>query len=139
MPLRASACGVRPVISSSVEADRAAVRPVAAGQHVEAGGLARAVRTHDAAHLAFFESERDVFEHDLRAEAFVNVLRLEERHHVGSTEAGRGAGRNGSLRRTTCSAPASPSGRNMTTTMNIRPYQSSQVSVSVPSTSRATK
>ena len=43
-----SRCGLRPVMSSPSSTDRAALGLVAAGQHVEAGGLAGAVRPHDA-------------------------------------------------------------------------------------------
>ena len=62
----------------------AAVGLVAAGQHVEAGGLAGAVRAHDARQAAGLEGERDVLQHDAVAEAQVQVLGLEQRHRLTS-------------------------------------------------------
>ena len=59
------------------EAHRAAVGRVAAGQHVEAGRLAGAVRAHDPRQPAFLEREAHVLQHDLVAEALVQVRWLQ--------------------------------------------------------------
>jgi len=61
------------------KAHRAAVGLEAAGQHVEAGGLARAVGAHDAGQLALVEIERDALQHYLVAEALVQLAGFEQR------------------------------------------------------------
>ena len=73
MPLRAICARRQAGDVLAGEADAAAVGPVAAGQHVEAGGLAGAVGAHDAGQLAFLEGQRDVLQHHLVAEALVQA------------------------------------------------------------------
>src|SRR5918995_1704400 len=64
----------------AVENDPAAIRPIASGQHVEAGGLSGAVRAHDAGEPPRLEGKRDVLENHLLAEALVQPKGLEQRH-----------------------------------------------------------
>ena len=113
------------------EDDLAAIRAVTAGQHVEAGRLARAVRAHDPRQTTFVESERDVFEHDLPAESLVQVSCLEERHQtlVPATARAASAPLPARLRCQSCHSPAMPSGFHSTIPMNSSPYQRSHVSV----------
>ncbi len=80
-------------------------------------------------HPTLGEGERHVLEHDAGAEALVDVLGLEQ-HRATPPAAVPVPARGGRRRAARWSAPASPSGRTMTMTTNIRPNQSSQVSVS---------
>ena len=66
----------------AAERDGAPARAHAAGQHVEEGGLARAVRAHHAVQLAFVDGEVDLFEHDALVEAHMYVAGFQERHRL---------------------------------------------------------
>ncbi len=61
----------------TLEHHAATIGPVAPGEHVEAGGLAGAVRPHDAGQPAFVEGKRHVLQHHLVAEAFVQPTGFE--------------------------------------------------------------
>jgi ABC-type uncharacterized transport system ATPase subunit len=56
---------------AALEGDAAAVGCVAPGEQVEAGGLARPVRAHDAGEAPGLEAQAHVLEHHVRAEAFM--------------------------------------------------------------------
>ncbi len=109
----------------AVEDDAPAVGAVEAGQAVEAGRLARAVRPHDAGQRPRLEREVDRLEDDAVAEALVQSAGFEQRHRRYPAFARRARHRASASR----PMPASPSGLNSTTAMNTSPYQKSQVSV----------
>ena len=62
-PVARCAAACRPVMSRPSKPDRAAIGRVVAGQDVEAGRLAGAVRPHDAVDLPFRKRQRDVLQH----------------------------------------------------------------------------
>ena len=108
----------------------AAVRLVAARQHVKAGGFAGAVGPHDAGQLTFLETERDVLQHHLCAETLGQALGLKKLHSTPPAALVVTAGDSFfGLVFHACQTPAIPSGLNSTMTMKMRPYQRSQVSV----------
>src|SRR5215218_1335576 len=78
-PRAAIACGKAGHVLAG-DADRAAGGLHAAGQDVEEGRLAGAVRAHDAVQLAGLDRKRDVLEHDAVAEADMDVAGVEHRH-----------------------------------------------------------
>jgi hypothetical protein len=61
---------------AAFEAHAPAVGRVAAGEEVEAGGLAGAVRAHDAREPALREAHAHVLEHDVVPESFMQVFCL---------------------------------------------------------------
>ena len=69
MPSRAIAIGSRPVDVAAAEQDPARRRPELAGQALEEGALARAVRPDQAAQLALAQGEVDMVDGDDAAEA----------------------------------------------------------------------
>ena len=94
-----------------VEADLAAVQRHQADHHVEAGGLAGAVRAEQADHLAALHLERYVLHHGARLVAFLQLLGSELAHDRGriarsATQAccSRIAGGNACVQRSTRSA-----------------------------------
>ena len=139
-------------MSSPAKVTRPRSGAVAAGEDVEAGRLAGAVRAHDSRQPPLVERERDVLQDDLVAEALVQAGRFKEGHAAllaerrdagasapaaecrGAARAARARDRAGAQR---LPQPAMPSGCHSTMTTNSSPYQSSQVSVAAPSTSRA--
>ena len=104
------------------EGDAPGVGLVAAGEHVEAGGLAGAVGTHDPVDLALVHLEAHVLEHHAVAEPLREPLGGEERLATHRRPSPKG-------RRRRCHIPAIPSGLNSTIAMKRSPYQSSHVSV----------
>ena len=81
-PRAAIACGGQAGHVLAGDAHRAAGGLQAAGQDVEAGRLAGAVRAHDAVQFAGLDRKRDVLEHDAVAEADMDVARIEHRHRA---------------------------------------------------------
>jgi hypothetical protein len=124
------------------EAHRAAVGREPAGQHIEAGGLAGSVRTHDPRELALLELQAQVLQDDPVAEALVQVRGFKEGHARPLSPRSAAA---------PCrpdAHPAASAPRRLPDAGDAfrldqhhrheqRPYQSSQVSVVAPSTSRA--
>src|SRR6185436_4582973 len=89
----------------TIEANRAARRLHAPGEHVEERRLACAVRTHDAVQFALEDREIDAFEDHAIPEAHMHTRCLDQRHRATSNLA----------------IPAIPSGRNSTINMNSKP------------------
>src|SRR4030095_16850820 len=117
----------------AVEDDASAVRADAASEDVEAGGLACSLGADDAAELPGRVGQRDVLQHDVIAEALVEALGLEQGHGqspaAGCNATVRPRRRARSRADTLCQIPATPSGLNITTSMNMRPNQRSHDSV----------
>ena len=90
----------------AAEADAAAARLDPPGEYIEEGGLAGAVRAHDAVQLALRDLEVDRLEHHAVAEAHVHALGFDQRRHRLIQS---------------CASPAMPSGLKSITAMKSRP------------------
>ena len=137
MPLRAISARRQAGDVVAGEAHRAAVGRVAAGEHVEAGGLAGAVRTHDPRQLALLERERSgpAGRPGRRSACAGPLASKRAMQRPPSPRRGMRACAGAAPRAAAgappaaCHMPAMPSGLNSTMATNSSPYQSSQVSV----------
>ena len=77
----ADAIGRKPVDALAGERDAAAVRCVHAGDHVEQGRLAGAVRADDGVDAAFGHLEAEPIDRDEAAEALADIVDRQERAH----------------------------------------------------------
>src|SRR6185503_19024647 len=72
-----------------VQVDAAGVRGHQADDHVEAGGLAGAVRAQQADHLAACHVERHTVHHGARFEALAQALRAQDAHFAAGADGGQ--------------------------------------------------
>ena len=88
MPRAATSCGFRPRERPAVERERAAVRVVDAGEHVEQRRLARAVGPDQPVDLAVADRERHVGERLHAAEALADAFGRQQRQRSPGIAAG---------------------------------------------------
>src|SRR5262249_3259929 len=112
-PVRREPCRV-----VAVEDDLARGRRVHAGEHVEEGGPACALRADQARDSACRDREVDVVARDQAAELLAKLARLEQRLGHAVTAASSAASTNSAWRR---ALGRSPCGRNSITTTMITP------------------